>query len=336
MRVGVVDCGTNTIRLLIADAQIGDDGVATLADVTRILRFVRLGQEVDEKRTFHPQALVRTLAAVDEFAELIAKEGPLDDLRFIATSAARDVDNCDVLFDGVAARLAVRPEIATGEEEARWSFLGALAGGQVPPGPVLVMDIGGGSTELILGDADGTINQASSIDIGSVRLRERYLADDPPSGRQVAEARQYVDSLVDEIAWLAGQSLSCRLTYIGVAGSCTSLAAMKLGLKTYDADRVHNSRLRLDEIQKLADHLLESPIGQIEREFPFLDPSRAEVISAGALICHQVSQRVGQAMIVRETDILDGVALDSLRSLAKENLTPGIAYARESRQMKLP
>ncbi|MCL2490104.1 MAG: exopolyphosphatase [Propionibacteriaceae bacterium] len=311
MRVGVIDCGTNTVRLLIADdasaGQVGHDPY--LADLVRVLRFVRLGQGVDATHRFHPDALARTFAALDEFAALIEQHGPLDGLRFLATSAARDATNRDEFFAGVKARVGVDPEVISGGEEARLSFLGALAGGNVPGGSVVVMDIGGGSTELIRGDAAGAVASAQSFDVGSVRLRERFLHDDPPTVGQIAAARDYVASLVDG----GDVPLDGVGTFIGVAGTNTSLSAMAQGLVTYDSMRVHNSSLTTGEISQLAGELLTSPVELVRARYPFLEPMRAEVICAGALICDEVAQRVKNDMLVRETDILDGAALDLLR-----------------------
>jgi len=316
-RVGVIDCGTNTVRLLIADGaagagQVGHDPY--LADLVRVLRFVRLGQGVDATHRFHPDALARTFAALDEFAGLIAQFGPLDDLRFLATSATRDATNRDEFFAGVKARVGVTPDVISGDEEARLSFLGALAGGPVGASQILVMDIGGGSTELIRGDAAGTVAAAQSFDVGSVRLRERFLHDDPPMASQIAAARGYVASLVDGGAVpLAGVG-----AFIGVAGTNTSLSAMRQGMVEYDSARVHNSSLTVGEIAALTGELLAAPVASVKARYPFLEPMRAEVICAGALICDEVAARVQTPMLVRETDILDGEALDLLRRHSPE------------------
>jgi exopolyphosphatase/guanosine-5'-triphosphate,3'-diphosphate pyrophosphatase len=192
MRVAVIDCGTNTIRLLVADPGPG----MSLSEVDRRLELVRLGQGVDATRRFHPDALARTFAAVDTYAARIRELG-VGQVRFLATSAARDVSNRDEFFDGVRDRLGVDVDVISGDEEARLSFLGALSGGPVAVGPVLVMDVGGGSTELILGDLDGTVRVACSLDMGSVRIRERFLAGDPPTAAEVGAARAFVDQLLD-------------------------------------------------------------------------------------------------------------------------------------------
>ena len=317
VRVGVIDCGTNTVRLFIADGQRGD---GPLTDVVRVLRFVQLGQGVDATRLFRADALARTFGALDEFAHIIADHGPLDCLRFLATSAARDATNRDELFEGVQARLGVVPEIISGEEEARLSYLGALAGGPTAGGRTLVMDIGGGSTELIIGDASGVVEVAHSFDMGSVRLRERFLVDDPPTPSQVADARGFVAAMLDDgpvhfPGTGGGAPMGC---FIGVAGTNTSLAAMNLGLTSYDSSLVHNSMLQPGQIHRLARHLLASSVADVTAEYAMLEPMRAGVIAAGSLICDEVTARVGCELLVRETDILDGAALDMVRALVAQ------------------
>jgi exopolyphosphatase/guanosine-5'-triphosphate,3'-diphosphate pyrophosphatase len=304
MRVAVVDCGTNTIRLLVADPGEGD----TLSEVDRRLELVRLGQGVDATRRFHPDALARTFEAVDSYAARIRDLG-VDRVRFLATSAARDVTNRDELFSGVRDRLGVDVDVITGDEEARLSFLGALSGGPVAAGPVLVMDVGGGSTELILGELDGTVRVARSLDMGSVRIRERFLGGDPPTADEISTARDFVDGLLDS----SDVPIAGAATWIGVAGTSTSLSAISQGLVTYDRVRVHNSTVEVAEIDRLSEQLLATPIADVMTTYPMLQRLRAEVICAGALIVAQVAARVGVAMTVRETDILDGATLELLR-----------------------
>ncbi len=307
MRGAVIDCGTNTIRLLVAESGPGP----TPIEITRDLRLVRLGQGVDATRTFHPDALARTFAAIDEYAATMSRLD-VDRVRFLATSAARDALNRDLLFDGVRKRLGIDVDVITGAEEARLSFLGALAGGPVDAGPILVIDIGGGSTELILGTPDGTILGSRSLDIGSVRLRERILHDDPPPPEQIATARAYVSDLIAE----TGINLADARTWFGVAGTTTSLSAMAQGLTTYDRARVHNSTLSRATLQALADELLAMPIAAVIERWPMLQALRAEVICAGALICREVAHQIapGIPLTVRETDILDGATLELLRT----------------------
>lgn len=306
MRVAVIDCGTNTVRLLIADA--GPDG--GLVEVARDLKFTRLGQGVDATGRFHPDALKRTFAAVGDYAAAIAG-AHVDKVRFVATSAARDAANREELFSGVRARLGVAPEVISGDEEAELSFLGALSGGPADPGAhVLVVDIGGGSTELVRGMGSGQICAEASLDMGSVRIRERFLRHDPPTGDEIRGAREFVDGLLDASAVRLDQVSM----FIGVAGTVTSLSGMNLGLETYVRAAVHNSVLSVEAVETLSDRLLGLSIAQTIQDYPSLPPMRAEVISAGALICAELSRRVGLAMTVRETDILDGAALKLIRS----------------------
>jgi len=324
MRVAVIDCGTNTVRLLVAES--GECGLTT---VVRDLRYVRLGEGVDAHRRFQPAALARTFAAVEEYAGILEAVRP-ERVRFIATSAARDAANRDEFLDGVEARLGVRPEVITGDEEARLSFVGALAGGPVWD-PVLVSDVGGGSTELILGDAHGVVRVQQSLDVGSVRLRERFLHDDPPTAAQIGAARRFVGDLLDgsrvplgqartwllpddemfpEGAWDAGPA---RGTWIGVAGTTTSAAALVAGLTVYDPAVVHNSTVAVADILALSERLLRLSTAETMRRFPVLAPLRAEVIGAGVMIVAELARRVDRPLVVRETDILDGAADDLIR-----------------------
>jgi exopolyphosphatase/guanosine-5'-triphosphate,3'-diphosphate pyrophosphatase len=329
VRVGIIDCGTNTIRLLVAEDAASAAGAgepweqagSPLRTLYRGLRFVRLGQGVDATHRFHPDALARTFAAVDDYAAVLRRWG-VDRVRFLATSAARDAQNRGEFFAGVRSRLGTDPDIITGTEEARLSFLGALAGGPLTdpadpadlpgaPAPVLVTDIGGGSTEFILGDATGTIRAAQSLDIGSVRLRERHLHGDPPTAAEIAAARATVTALLDG---LAVPLAAPDLTWIGVAGTNTSIAAMTAGLAEYDPALVHNSTVPLEDLYALSERLLRLSVADTRRLYPLLEPLRAEVICAGVLIAAEAARRVGRPLVVRETDILDGAALDLMRT----------------------
>jgi exopolyphosphatase/guanosine-5'-triphosphate,3'-diphosphate pyrophosphatase len=306
-RVAVVDCGTNTIRLLVADPGPG----VTLHEVERRLELVRLGQGVDATRRFHPDALARTFEALDTYAARI-RDLDVDRVRFLATSAARDVSNRDEFFSGVRDRLGVDVDVITGDEEARLSFLGALSGGPVDAGPVLVMDVGGGSTELILGDTEGNLVSERSLDMGSVRIRERFLASDPPTAAEVAQARDFVNGLLDD----GGVDVGTARTWLGVAGTTTSISAMVQGLTAYDRVAVHNSQVSVEEIAAMSERLLTTPVAEVLATWPMLQQLRAEVICAGALIVREVGRRVGVTMTVRETDILDGATLELLRTAA--------------------
>jgi exopolyphosphatase/guanosine-5'-triphosphate,3'-diphosphate pyrophosphatase len=301
-RVAAIDCGTNSIRLLIADAGAGGG----LAEVVRETQIVRLGQGVDATGEFHPDALVRTFAAVDHYAGLIAEAGvETDRIQFVATSAARDAKNRQAFFDGVQQRLRVLPEVITGDTEAQLSFTGALSGVRPDGEPVLVMDIGGGSTELIVGTAAGELMSGISLNIGSVRLTERFLKQSPPSADGLAAASAYIDGLLDS----AGIDFGAVGTWIGVAGTATTLAGVVLGLKTYDRSLVHGSTLSVQQLLSLLDQLSQLTVEQI-RALPSMHPGRADVVTGGTLIASRVAARMSVSeMVVSESDILDGIAL---------------------------
>ena len=301
-RVAAIDCGTNSIRLLIAEP----DGAGGLKDLERRLEVVRLGQGVDATGEFHPDALRRTFAAVDEYAELIkGAEVPVENVHFVATSATRDVKNREALFTGTKERLGVLPDVISGETEARLSFNGALS--RVTPigEPVLVMDIGGGSTELITGSVEGDLHSAISLDVGSVRVTERFLKRNPVADVDLARAAAYVDDLLADSAVDFG-SVG---TWIGVAGTVTTLAGVYLGLERYDRERVHGAVIPLPSVEELLHQLAGMTVDQI-RALPSMHPGRADVITGGALIEARVAARLNvEDLIVSESDILDGIAL---------------------------
>jgi exopolyphosphatase / guanosine-5'-triphosphate,3'-diphosphate pyrophosphatase len=292
--IAAVDCGTNTIKLLIGDLpQV----------VVRESRTVRLGQGVDTTGELAEEALARTFAAVDEYAALIAAH-PVDRIRFCATSATRDASNAAVFAEGVRARLGVPPEVLSGDEEAALAFDGAVRNLRAPaPTPVLVVDIGGGSTELVLGSADG-VDSACSLDIGSVRLHERHLHDDPPSDTQIDACRGDIDAQLDGV----DVPLSAAATVVGVAGSVTTVAAGVLDLAAYDPVAIDQSVLRVDAVGSFISRLLAMTVEQ-RRALPYMAPGRADVIGAGALILERVLNRTATAsLVVSESDILDGIA----------------------------
>ncbi|MEL4505350.1 Ppx/GppA phosphatase family protein [Luteococcus sp. H138] len=300
--VAAIDCGTNSIRLLIAEA--GPDG--QMVELDRRLELVRLGQGVDATGEFHPEALVRTFAAIDDYAEVI-RRFDCQRVRFVATSAARDAHNRETFFAGVRDRLGVEVEIIPGDEEAALSFAGALAGVRPQSEPVLVIDIGGGSTELIQGGCDATISHAISLDMGSVRLRERFLHSDPPTDDEVGTARGFVDALLER----SGIEFASVKSFIGVAGTTTSMSAIHQGLMNYQRELVHGSSLTPDEIYRLAERLMATPVDELTRS-TCLPAKRAEVICAGALILSRIAQRVSEPMVVSESDILDALAMGLL------------------------
>jgi exopolyphosphatase/guanosine-5'-triphosphate,3'-diphosphate pyrophosphatase len=301
-RVAAIDCGTNSIRLLIAEP----NGVGGLTDLERRLEVVRLGQGVDASGAFHPDALQRTFAAVDEYAELIKKaDVPVEKVHFVATSATRDVKNRDSFFAGVKERLGVEPDVISGEIEARLSFYGALSRVTPEGEPVLVMDIGGGSTELITGSAAGTLHSGISLDVGSVRVTERFLKQNPVADDDLAGAAEYVDDLLAG----SGVDFSSIGTWIGVAGTVTTLAGVYLELEHYDRERVHGAVIPLPAIAELLHRLARMTVAEI-RALPSMHPGRADVITGGALIEARVAARLNvHDLIVSESDILDGIAL---------------------------
>ena len=304
-RVAAIDCGTNSIRLLIAD--LTDAG---LRDVTRRMEIVRLGQGVDRTGRFADDALERTFAALEDYAAAI-DEAKVDRVRMVATSATRDAANRDVFVDGVRSRLGVAPDVVTGEEEAALSFTGATAdlSGAEWPAPYLVCDIGGGSTEFVLGDTAG-VRGAASVDIGCVRMTERHLHDDPPTEAQVEAATADIDAAVAQVGRLL--DLRAARTLVGLAGSVTTVAALALELPGYDPDRIHHARIPADDVHRVSATLLSATHEQ-RAAMPVMHPGRVDVIGAGALVLDRILTQIGfDGVVASEHDILDGIAL-SLR-----------------------
>lgn len=292
-----VDCGTNSVRLLVCRLVDGRP-----VELDRRLHLTRLGQGVDATGRFHPDALARTLDAMADFGAQLDELGvPTAHRRVVATSAARDAANSAEFFSGVRDRLGVDAEIIPGDEEARLSYAGAVSALRGLAQPVLVMDIGGGSTELVLG-RDGVPSRAVSLDVGSVRLRERFLHSDPPTPAEVASARSHVDGLLDG----SGVDFAAVATWVGVGGTATSLSALAQGLSTYDRSLVHGSVVALDALTALTGRLLSMPVAEVVA-LPTMVPGRADVICAGALVCSTVGERVGTELVVSEADILDGI-----------------------------
>ncbi len=296
--VAAIDCGTNSIRLLILRRE--DDQIIELVRETRL---ARLGQGVDATGQFHPDALARTFAICDDYATLLHDHG-VAKARFVATSAARDASNRHLLLDGVYQRLGLEVEVISGEEEARLSAAGVLSGVSTRS-PSLVVDIGGGSTELVLIDDGGQIRHACSLDIGAVRIRERFLHHDPPTLEEQNQARTYIGSLLDS----SGIDFGCVVTGIGVAGTTTSVAAWLLELTEYSREAVHGQILSRDQIRQATRHWNSTTVAEIATEAT-MHPLRAGVIGAGALILDEISQRLNSgSILVSESDILDGIAL---------------------------
>ncbi|KRB74945.1 exopolyphosphatase [Nocardioides sp. Root190] len=304
--IAAIDCGTNTIKLLVGDPA-GDP-----AGVRRESRMIRLGQGVDATGVLAPEALERAWVAIEEFAAIIRDAGA-ERIRFCATSATRDAANAAEFADGVLARLGLRPEVLSGEEEARLAFDGAVRGvSAVRPlaGPVLVIDIGGGSTELILGDPATGPTAAHSMDIGSVRLHERHVRSDPISELEIAATVADIDAALDA----SPVDPAAAATVLAVAGTNTTMAAGTLGLAAYDRDLIHGQELAVLDVQRLVGSLLALTTAQ-RRALGWMHPGRADVIDAGALIVSRVLGRVEVATVtVAETDILDGIAWSLLTS----------------------
>ena len=302
-RVAAIDCGTNSIRLLVADL---DAGTGSLVDLTRRMEIVRLGEGVDRTGRLADAALERTFAACDQYAEAI-RELDVDRIRFVATSASRDAENRADFVDGVRARLGVAPEVVSGAEEASLSFVGAtreLQGIEGAATPYLVVDIGGGSTEFVVGTAGP--DAALSVDVGCVRMTERHLRDDPPTAEQIALATVDVDAALDTVAEQV--PLGTALTLVGLAGSVTTVAGIALALPAYDSARIHHSRMPASRVQEIADDLL--GMRRAERaQIAVMHRGRVDVIGAGALILARIVARVGlPEVVVSEHDILDGIA----------------------------
>ncbi|MES4888268.1 Ppx/GppA phosphatase family protein [Streptomyces sp. NPDC096012] len=307
-RVAAVDCGTNSIRLLVADA---DPATGELVDLDRRMTIVRLGQDVDRTGRLAPEALQRTFAACREYAEVIKRHGA-EKVRFVATSASRDAENRDDFVRGVLDILGVEPEVITGDQEAEFSFTGAtkeLAGRQDLARPYLVVDIGGGSTEFVVGDDH--VRAARSVDVGCVRMTERHLVHegavgDPPTEEQIAAMRADIEAALD----LAEQTVPLReaRTLVGLAGSVTTLSAIDQGLPEYDSARIHHSRVPYDHVREITERLLRSTHAE-RAAIPSLHPGRVDVIGAGALVLLAIMERIGAPeVVVSEHDILDGIA----------------------------
>ena len=294
--VAAIDCGTNTIKLFI-----GRPPKATVRET----RMVRLGQGVDATGELAGEALARTFAAIDEFAELIRRHDvPAGRVRFCATSATRDATNAEVFRRGVVARLGVAPEVLSGDEEAAIGFAGAM--NALPADllmPVLVVDIGGGSTEVILGDRSGVV-AARSMDVGSVRLHERHVHSDPPSTAEVAAIIADVDANLDG----CGIPFEEAATLVGIAGTMTTLAAAVLDLPAYDPDAVHASAHDRADVLAEISRIVAMTVEQ-RRALPYMHPGRADVIDAGLLIAERVLRRTRvDRLVVSEADILEGIA----------------------------
>lgn len=318
VRVGAIDCGTNSIRLLVADI---DPATRRLADVVRRMEIVRLGQGIDRTGFIAPDSMERTLGVTREYAVQCRELGAVR-CRFVATSASRDASNAQDFVDGVRTAFlehygdAVTPEVVSGHEEAWLSFRGATSGllSQGVPGPYLVVDLGGGSTEFVRGTDE--VEAARSVDIGCVRMTERHLHCDPPTAEEIAEARVDIDAAIDSAA--ADVPIEGVRALVGLAGSVTTITAHALRLPAYDSEAIHLSRLPVGEVLAAAADLLAMTREQ-RAALPFMHPGRVDVIGAGALVWSRIVERVAREagiteVITSEHDILDGIALSQVAS----------------------
>ena len=318
-RVAAVDCGTNSLRLLIADIDLDR---AELTDVARRMEIVRLGQGVDQTGRLAPEALARTTGALRDYADVIAATAA-EAVRMVATSATRDASNTAEFTRQVKEIIGVAPEVLTGSQEAALSFTGAtaeLAAAPGParfPGPFLVVDIGGGSTEFVLGqettagrgeagNAGQPAVQAISVDIGCVRMTERHLRSDPPTGAELAAATADVDAALDAVT--SAVPVRQARTLIGLAGSVTTVAGIAMGLPAYNAARIHHARISVADVHGVTRGLL-AQTRAARATIGVMHPGRVDVIGGGALILDRIMQRFGFGeVLVSEHDILDGIA----------------------------
>jgi exopolyphosphatase/guanosine-5'-triphosphate,3'-diphosphate pyrophosphatase len=306
-RVAAIDCGTNSIRLLIADPT--PEGA--LVDVVRDMRIVRLGQGVDRTGRLAAEAIARTRHALVDYAELIAARGA-GAVRMVATSATRDAANRDEFIAMVHAVLGVEPEVVSGGEEAELSFAGAVAGLPQVRYPLLVADIGGGSTELVLGSSGDGPLRAHSMDVGCVRMTERHLHADPPTAQQIAATEADVRAAIARAS--ADVPVREAVTFVGVAGTVTTVAALVHGLGSYDPDVIHGLAMSGEQVHDVTRRLL--AMTHAERAaLPVMHPGRVDIIAGGALVLRELVDAAGAARVIAsEHDILDGIALGLLRA----------------------
>ncbi|WP_019483675.1 MULTISPECIES: Ppx/GppA phosphatase family protein [unclassified Arthrobacter] len=317
IRTAAIDCGTNSIRLLIAD--VDDDG-RSLTDVVRLMRVVRLGEGVDTTGRLSAAALERTFTAVREYAELIGLHGA-DRIRFVATSATRDAENREEFTSGISALLGVAPEVVSGAEEAALSFDGALSVLPAAASPAdeslaLVVDLGGGSTEFVVGTSAG-VTASRSMDMGCVRFTERYLAADPPTAQEIATMETEVRRLIAEASQDVPFDRVSRL--IGVAGTITTITAHALDLPGYSSADIHGAELDQERVWRASTELL-AMSRESRAALPYMHPGRVDVIGAGALIWRTITAHLADATggrvktsVASEHDILDGIALSQNR-----------------------
>jgi exopolyphosphatase/guanosine-5'-triphosphate,3'-diphosphate pyrophosphatase len=297
-RVAAIDCGTNSIRLLVADISDGN-----FREIAREMEIVRLGQGVDATGQFDPEAIDRTLAATRKYAEIIKSKGA-EKIRFCATSATRDATNRELFINGVREILGIEPEVIPGTEEAALSFMGATKELKHAETPYLVVDIGGGSTEFVLGETE--VKYAKSVNIGCVRMSERHLKVQPPKPLDVQNAITDIDTAIYEASHIV--PLKEAKTLIAVAGTATTVAAAALELNEYDRHAIHLSRIPASKVFEVAQRFQLMSRDEIAA-LPYMHPGRVDVIAAGSLVLSRVMLATGaQEFVASESDILDGIA----------------------------
>jgi exopolyphosphatase/guanosine-5'-triphosphate,3'-diphosphate pyrophosphatase len=288
---------------------IADIDGSNFREIYRTMEIVRLGQGVDQNKAFHPDAIARTLAAVDLFAQEISKRG-VEQIRFCATSATRDASNRELFIDGVKERLGIEPEVISGDEEARLSFIGATKEFAASDAPFLVVDIGGGSTEFVYGNSE--VEFAKSVNIGCVRMTERNIHSDPPKAEEIENARRDIQEAIAVAALTV--PITQAKTLIAVAGTATSVAASALDLAKYDRHLIHLARVSAQQTHHVAITFAAMNAEQ-RSHVGFLHPGRADVFAAGSLVLSEIMKATGaKEFVASEADILDGIAWSLARN----------------------
>ena len=305
-RVAALDCGTNSIRLLIAEE---NPGASAFTEISRKMSIVKLGEGVDKNKAFLPDAISRTLAALKAFAAEIA-EAKVEKVRFCATSATRDAQNRDEFLIPVAQMLGITPEVISGEEEAKLSFLGATQALSKSDGPFLVIDIGGGSTEFVFGSDH--VDAARSVNIGCVRMSERHFKNDPPNQSEIDSARIDIRNAIAQAAEVV--PIKNAKTLVAVAGTATTVAAAALNLAEYDSELIHLAKISAKETRRVSDWLL-TLTRQERSDLGYMHPGRVDVIAAGSLVLAEIIKATGlESFVASENDILDGMVWSMLNA----------------------